>query len=207
MYYIIYKTTNLINGKFYIGKHQTKNLDDGYLGSGKLLKRAIEKYGFSNFRREVLETLNSVDELNLTEKKYITEDLVNDRSCYNLKLGGEGGFAGINSSHSKEHLDSIRSVDGCRKGGRAAARVNKEKQAGFYAADKDSLSAWGKKGSALSSKMNGKRHSDKTRLMMSKSHSGKTNSQFGSFWINNGVCSKKCRGPVPDGWVRGRKCK
>ena len=45
MFFIIYQTTNLINNKIYIGKHQTSDLDDGYLGSGKLLLQAIKKYG------------------------------------------------------------------------------------------------------------------------------------------------------------------
>ena len=44
MYYFIYRTTNLINGKYYIGQHHTEDLNDGYLGSGRVFIQAIKKY-------------------------------------------------------------------------------------------------------------------------------------------------------------------
>jgi hypothetical protein len=54
MYYLIYKITNLINNKIYIGKHITKDKNDDYMGSGKLITRAIEKYGLENFKKEII---------------------------------------------------------------------------------------------------------------------------------------------------------
>jgi hypothetical protein len=51
----IYKTTNLITDKFYIGMHSTNNLNDGYLGSGKILRYSVKKYGAENHKIERLE--------------------------------------------------------------------------------------------------------------------------------------------------------
>ena len=48
-YSFIYKTTNLINGKIYIGQHTTDNINDRYLGSGVYFLRAVKKYGKKNF--------------------------------------------------------------------------------------------------------------------------------------------------------------
>ena len=54
MFYTIYKITNNVNGKYYIGKHQTMDLNDGYMGSGKRIKLAIDKYGIESFIRNVV---------------------------------------------------------------------------------------------------------------------------------------------------------
>ena len=88
MFYTIYKITNNLNGKFYVGKHQTKDLNDGYMGSGKLLKRAITKYGIGNFQKEILHVFHTEQEMNDKEKELVS---LNEMS-YNLCPGGKGGF-------------------------------------------------------------------------------------------------------------------
>jgi len=113
MNYIIYKTTNKINGKYYTGCHQTDNLDDGYLGSGKYLKYAIRKYGRSNFKFEILHNISSKEEMFELERIIVNEELVNDPMSYNLKIGGSGGNPGIVGAfkgrlHSKETKEKIR---------------------------------------------------------------------------------------------------
>jgi hypothetical protein len=97
MYYTVYKTTCLVNNKIYIGKHQTKNLNDGYLGSGKSLLRAVNKYGKDNFKVERI-LLNSEKEMNELEAFIVDEEFVSRKDTYNITLGGYGGFFYINSS-------------------------------------------------------------------------------------------------------------
>jgi len=89
--YIIYKTTNLINKKIYIGQHKCHSLDDGYLGSGVYLQAAIEKYGKINFKREVLFTYDNFEDMNKKETELVTEEFVACDSNYNLATGGSNG--------------------------------------------------------------------------------------------------------------------
>ena len=84
----IYKITNKINGRWYIGKHNGS--DPAYFGSGKLLKQAVEKYGKENFEHIILEEVES--DINDREQYWIDKtDAVNDPMSYNLAKGGEGG--------------------------------------------------------------------------------------------------------------------
>ena len=88
-YNYIYKITNNINGKIYIGKHSTDKLNDYYIGSGVLFRKAIQKYGRENFTKEYLAFCDSEEKLNWLERFYIKK--YNAKECgYNLSDGGEG---------------------------------------------------------------------------------------------------------------------
>lgn len=91
MYGYIYLTTNLINNKKYIGQHKSSTFDLNYIGSGKVLKQAIVKDGFENFKCELLCECFSEEELNIKEAYYISKyDAVNSSDFYNLVPGGYG---------------------------------------------------------------------------------------------------------------------
>lgn len=107
MYYTIYKVTNKLNGKFYIGKHQTKKVDDAYYGSGKAIKEAVQKYGIENFDKEILFVFDNENDMNLKEKELITEEFVNRKDTYNLGIGGEGGAHFKGKVHSSETIKKI----------------------------------------------------------------------------------------------------
>lgn len=90
-YHYIYKTTCLITNKFYVGMHSTDNLEDGYLGSGKILRYSLKKHGAENHKREILELLPSREALKLREAELVNDSLLSNSLCMNLKYGGEGG--------------------------------------------------------------------------------------------------------------------
>lgn len=91
-YHYIYKITNKINGRIYIGIHSTSNLNDGYYGSGKLILKAIDKYGKNNFDKVILKFFNTREEAFEEESRIVNENFVGDYNTYNLQLGGSGGI-------------------------------------------------------------------------------------------------------------------
>ena len=91
-YHYIYKITRVdSSGKFYIGMHSTDDLGDGYFGSGTLLAKSIKKHGKDKHVKEILEHLPTREALKLREKELVNEELLGNKKCMNLKLGGEGG--------------------------------------------------------------------------------------------------------------------
>jgi hypothetical protein len=95
MHYIIYKITNHINGKYYIGRHTTKNVNDSYMGSGIGIKNAINKYGVENFTKEIIVTAESADALWDLEKEIVNENVVKDPMSYNNAYGGKHYLHGL----------------------------------------------------------------------------------------------------------------
>lgn len=102
MYGYIYKTTNLINGKIYIGQHKAEEFDSTYKGSGTLLQEAIKKYGKENFKVQLIKECFDRNDLDYYEVYYI--DKFNSRNLsigYNITQGGQTKFF-TGMKHSKE---------------------------------------------------------------------------------------------------------
>lgn len=116
MYGYIYETTNLINGKKYIGQHKAKFFEPNkYIGSGILLVKAIEKYGKENFSCKLLEECNSREELNIAEKKWIEKYSASEdrENFYNVARGGEGHTCDPwnKGKHQQLHPNSKAALD------------------------------------------------------------------------------------------------
>ncbi len=90
MLHILYKTTNNINKKVYIGVHSTNDPTDGYLGSGHVLNNAIQKYGRENFTRETISVHKTRKEVFKAESKIVNKKWIGSKSNYNICVGGSG---------------------------------------------------------------------------------------------------------------------
>lgn len=216
MFYTVYKITNKVNGKIYIGVHKTSDLSDGYMGSGKLIKAAIEKYGIENFDREYLKVFNNPEDMFNMESELVNEEFIARDDTYNLKVGGQGGWDFIN----KNQLGALTTTQ------RATGAINanmsiKERckvdieYANYILHIKNTALINARielKELYPNGTFNGKSHSDETKAKMSekaKLRTGDKNSSFGSMWIMNSETkeSKKIKktDEIPTGWIKGRK--
>ena len=111
MYGYIYKITNNINNKIYIGKREKSVFDESYWGSGKHISYSIKKHGKENFSREIIEWCDSRESLCKKEKEWIEKlDSRNPNIGYNIAPGGYGaGLAGEkNGMYGKKHTEETK---------------------------------------------------------------------------------------------------
>jgi hypothetical protein len=113
MFYTIYQIKNVVNGKIYIGMHQTKDLNDSYMGSGLKLRNAYNKYGFENFKKEILFILDSREEMIQKEKELVTEEFCRRQDTYNICIGGHGGGirkGAVLSDETKQKISNTNKI-------------------------------------------------------------------------------------------------
>lgn len=120
MKHIIYQIKNNINNKIYVGKHSTHDINDDYMGSGTLIKRAIEKYGPENFTKTILHVFNDEFQCFIKESEIVNEEFVARNDTYNLRSGGDGGFTVSEETRQKmreiarnrppEHHNKVRNT-------------------------------------------------------------------------------------------------
>lgn len=168
-FYGIYKITNLLNGKMYIGQHTTENLDDGYMGSGRIIKYAITKYGKENFRKEWLMFCEDKEELNYMERVYVDQTWVDRADTYNLQTGGD---------------HRVLSEESRRKMGEGVSRALKGRKLSEEHKRNLSASLKGWHQSEESNRKNSEWHkgrhpSEETRQKLKETHTGEKNYLYG----------------------------
>lgn len=215
MFYYLYEIRNNVNGKIYLGVHKTKDINDGYMGSGKVIRYAIEKYGIENFTKVILEQFDSSEKMFAREKEVITEEFLKRNDVYNLRRGGYGGFDYLNDNseaHSKRakkgYAKSLKNMN-LSDLGKKGNRIQREKKIGIYSDSFISTFANNREIQQLGNLPEARKKAIVTQRETFKriGHAqGEKNSQFGSLWITNGTENAKVKSidEIPDGWRKGR---
>ena len=107
--WILYQTTNLVNGKIYVGVHKLANTKQSqiYLGSGGAMKRAIEKYGRESFTRVTLAEFSCAEDVYLAEAEMVDEEFAKRLDTYNMRTGGMGGVGYVPTEETRAKMRII----------------------------------------------------------------------------------------------------
>jgi len=224
MHFYLYKITNTLNGKIYVGVHKTNDLNDGYMGSGKIIRSAISKHGISNFSKDILETFENAKAMYAREAEVVNEEFLDRPDVYNLRRGGYGGFDYINANElSYKGYTSVR--DKNRKitpfkGDDRHKEILELAKNGFniMVSDPAKKSLWLdsiKMGRSKSTyNFSDTSHMSIESAIFKKKNTfalighqkGEKNSQHGTMWITNGVENKKINKThsIPEGFRKGR---
>lgn len=206
MFYAIYKITNLLDGKIYIGSHKTKKLDDNYMGSGKYLKAAQKKYGMENFKKEILFVFDNPEDMYAKEAELVNVEFLITENTYNLKVGGFGGWDYING-------DETSRIEKNRKARKSATNTMIQKYG------KDFSCKIGKMGGLASSSKSSRDKARQTMIerlgishvneVLARATQKAKEKNASLMWITDEFKDKKIPKLelIPFGWRRGRKKK
>jgi len=191
MFFTVYKTTNLVNGHYYVGSHKTLDPNDDYLGSGDLLLDAVKKYGREKFKKEVICMALCEEWLEPLEDTFIVPNEVDPKS-YNINPFGTRPP----SKRTEEHKRNIG----------LANRGNKRPDLVAYNSSNERRKELSERRIGTNNPFFNKKHNTEYKIQQSRRNKGKNNPMYGSTYIqiNNGKINKRWSGKeVPDGWVRG----
>lgn len=191
-------------------------MNDGYMGSGKVIKRAIEKHGIDNFRKDILETFENSESMYAREKEVVTEEFLSRDDVYNLRRGGHGGFDYINKTKTNNEKRKHSMLGGMTI--KKILEENLQKKSEIYSKVSTTLKKLHSEGkwkhlyhqfqtmgtkAAMSDTAQLKR---KDTFKKIKHQQGITHSQYGTMWITDGINNKKILkiDNIPDGWKAGR---
>jgi hypothetical protein len=199
--------------------HKTKNLQDNYMGSGKLIKRAIKKYGVENFTKEILFIFDASEEMFNKEKEIVNQLFIESDNTYNII---EGGFG--DCSHMNKNGRNLYGQNGdINHGGKNLLNGNKIKE---FLIEKGLFEEWKQKVStSLKEKWKqdgfhwtGRKHKDDTKKKIGEklkvAQSGAKNSQYGTCWVYHSETNKnfkikkeELQTYLTNGYTKGRVCK
>lgn len=206
MFYYTYKIT-FIDGRYYFGKHQTKDLNDDYAGSGNKVI-ALQEAGLP-YKKVILKFYNNTKDLNDAEKSLIGDLWFSDPMCLNLSTGGDGGWDYVNKTYDKSQHKTQEFRNKMSKVVKELRQKSPEKY--YILTDENRKKARAKiKESYPQGQFKGKTHSEETKRIIGEKNSlrqsGKGNSQYGTMWITDNKHNKKISktSKIPTGWQKGR---
>ena len=216
MYYTVYKTTNILNGKIYIGKHKIKDLskDDGYRGSGVSISKDIEEFGAHNFTREILFIYETEQEALDKEKELVTVEFCQRIDTYNSHRGGTGSWGKCNKSGKNlygynGYTPNVK--DNFAKALETRRRMKIDDPEAYEKMCRNNSIAIKRTWEENGHPWDGRNHKEETKILIgekAKIHQlGTGNSQYGTMWITNGISNKKIlkdSAEIPPGWRKGR---
>jgi hypothetical protein len=209
----IYKITRTDgSGKYYIGRHSTDNLDDGYFGSGTRISRSVKKHGKEGHIKEILEFLPSYEALKLREKELVNEELLVDRLCMNIVPGGEGGGGWSKENQSKNGKKGNAAKKILRETSpewvKKVAKKQSEAQKESYNQGRRTSTGWSKKAVLMAASPEAIQRR-KSTMALNQHMQGSKNSMFGKRWINKDndlrlIEVTDLQKYLNDGWLAGR---